>query len=129
MMPLKSRINLSTMTSIGCYLLVLLLINLSLIHSTLSTSSSDEKNWTSNLIDPSKSSSDSNTLSQDKLDRIYQYVWKRFNDDPMKKLIFEADQPDEALFNRQERHLRFGKRFDPRTKYSDLDYGHMRFGK
>ena len=40
-----------------------------------------------------------------------------------------SDLDDVDRFNRQERHLRFGKRFSSRAKYSDLDYGHMRFGR
>nr|XP_027197113.1 uncharacterized protein LOC113791523 [Dermatophagoides pteronyssinus] len=91
---------------------------------------SNSVNWETDMIatSQSKPSSMSNNLN-DISDRLYRLIYKRLTDTTASNPSIDSYGDDVDRFNRPERHLRFGKRFNSRAKYSDLDYGHMRFGK
>ncbi|OTF78416.1 hypothetical protein BLA29_005187 [Euroglyphus maynei] len=120
----------STATIIIYISAIALMVHWSCIRAESSPASSNGGNWETDTIPSSQSKPLSSNNLNDISDRLYRIIYKRLTDTSIPSMdSYGSDLDDVDRFNRPERHLRFGKRFNARAKYSDLDYGHMRFGR
>ncbi|KAH9516153.1 hypothetical protein DERF_006913 [Dermatophagoides farinae] len=119
----------STASIVLCLLVMVFMVHWSCTQAESSlVAQSSSANWETDTIPTSQSKSSLSTNLNDISDRLYRIIYKRLADTTASVDPY-GDLDDVDRFNRQERHLRFGKRFSSRAKYSDLDYGHMRFGR